>query len=148
VVATLRWQSTAAWVVVGGLLQLAELLLGLAVLHLPQIGALLARGHGEHGPNAALPVGDAVLCISIAAAQVSLLRRRFTSALAGQMAVRTWILTNKAEEPSAKPWMSYTIHSGFERSSGWLSRSPSTSFSRASSSSVSQAPSASPRCPH
>jgi hypothetical protein len=42
------------------LLQLAELLLGLAVLHLPQIGAL-ARRHGEHGPNAALPVGDAVL---------------------------------------------------------------------------------------
>jgi hypothetical protein len=42
------------------LLQLAELLLGLAVLHLPQIGAL-ARRHGEHGPDAALPVGDAVL---------------------------------------------------------------------------------------
>ena len=44
------------------LLQLAELLLGLAVLHLPQIGAL-ARRHGEHGPNAALPVGDAVLLV-------------------------------------------------------------------------------------
>jgi hypothetical protein len=51
---------TAAGVVVGGLLQLAELLLGLAVLHLPQIGAF-ARRHGEHGPDAALPVGDAVL---------------------------------------------------------------------------------------
>ena len=45
------------------LLQLTELLLGLAVLHLPQIGALLARRHGKHGSNAALPVGDAVLLV-------------------------------------------------------------------------------------
>jgi hypothetical protein len=44
------------------LLQLAELLFGLAVLHLAEVGAF-AGGHGQHGPNAALSVSDAVLII-------------------------------------------------------------------------------------